>query len=97
MLLYYFLISFLAFALRALVPELSSKSFVSLTTTPLKARTAIRFGITISPLKQSARDHTRSTFRDNENKHQNCIGYNGFFTKEELDICLTEEIPAYNS
>ena len=33
------------------------------TTTPLRARRARIFGITISPLKKSASDHTSSSFR----------------------------------
>ena len=39
-----------------------SNSLDNLTTTPPKAKTPSKLGITISPLKQSAIDHTKSTF-----------------------------------
>lgn len=38
-------------------------SFEARATSPLSARSASTFGITISPLKKSARDHTSSSFR----------------------------------
>ena len=38
-------------------------SFEARATSPLSARSARTFGITISPLKKSARDHTSSSFR----------------------------------
>ena len=38
-------------------------SFEAPATSPLSARSARTFGITISPLKKSARDHTSSSFR----------------------------------
>ena len=39
------------------------RSFDDLTTSPLSARSARTFGMTISPLKKSAKDHTSSSFR----------------------------------
>lgn len=38
-------------------------SFEARATSPLSARSARTFGMTISPLKKSARDHTSSSFR----------------------------------
>ena len=38
-------------------------SFEARATSPLSARSASTFGMTISPLKKSARDHTSSSFR----------------------------------
>ena len=38
-------------------------SFEALATSPLSASSARTFGITISPLKKSAKDHTSSSFR----------------------------------